>query len=162
MVVMVIGLIAVWILQLFGAAFGDVGRRCFASALDTVVRAAVGKTELTSSLLLLGSTLSEDWQAGDMTEYTVDSLVNKTSDGDVSNVLELLELYCRTLTATRPIVRTIRLLVLSVHNMQPLAVFLPSSCFVNVLCEWVKRSDVTEVLKVVLSEIGSSVEHVAV
>ena len=162
MAVMVTGLIAVWILQLLGAALNDVGRRCFASALDTVVRAAIGKTELTSSLLLLRSTLSEDWQAGDMTEYTGDSLVNKTSDGDVSNVLELLELYCRTFTATRPTVRTIRLLILSVHNMQPLAVFLPSSCFVNVLCEWVKRSDVTEVLKVVLSEIGSSIEHVAV
>ena len=159
---MVIGLIAVWILQLLGAALNDVGRRCFTSALETVVRAAISKIRLASSLLLLGSTLSEDWQAGDMTEYTGDSLVNKTSDGDVSNVLELLELYCRTFTATRPTVRTIRLLVLSVHNMQPLAVFLPSSCFVNVLCEWVERSDVTEVLKVVLSEIGSSIEHVAV
>ena len=80
-------------------------------------------------------------------------MVNKTGDSDVSSMLELLELYCRTLTAARPIVRTIRFLILRVHNMQPVAVFLPSSYFVNVLCEWIEESDVTEVLEVVLSEI---------
>ena len=123
--------------------------------------AVVSETTLTSSLLLLRSTLSEDWQAGDMTVYTVDSWVNKTGDGDASDLLELLELYCRILTAARPIVCTVRFLVLRVHNMQPVTVFLPSSCLVDVLREWIEGSDVTEVLEVVLSETWMTMEVVA-
>ena len=89
MVVMVTGLITVWILELLGAALNDVGRRCFTSALETVARAAISKIRLASSLLLLRSTLSEDWQAGDMTEYSVVSLVllSTTSRTSVTSLL---------------------------------------------------------------------------
>ena len=128
MVVMVIGLIVIWILQLPGAAFGDVGRRCFASALDTVVRAAVSKTELTSSLLLLlRSTLGENRHAGNKMVYSAIIFANDTGGSNVCSTFDVIVLYCRTLTATRPAIQTIRLFIISMYNVQPIARFLPCS-----------------------------------
>ena len=117
MAVMVTGLIAVWILQLLGAAFDNVGRRCCASALETTVGAVVSKIRLASSLLLLRNTLSEYRHAGYKVVYSAVIFADNTGSGNSLIGLELSVLYCRTLAATRPAVRTIRLFILSVYNV---------------------------------------------